>query len=64
MGDNLRSRTPFLVVLIVGLIGFSSLVARPRFQTYHTVDVLQLLASGMCFGVAFAGLLLGRRARS
>jgi hypothetical protein len=41
----------------VGLIGLFSLISRPRFQTYHAVDVLQLLASGMCFGIALAGLL-------
>lgn len=32
----------------------------PRFQAYHTVDVIQLIACGMCFGVAlmwFAGRL-------
>lgn len=29
----------------------------PRFDTLHTVDVLQLLAAGMCFGVALAALI-------
>jgi hypothetical protein len=47
----------------VGLIGLFSLISRPRFQTYHTVDVVQLLASGMCFGVALAGLLRTVRER-
>lgn len=27
---------------------------RPRFQAFHTVDVLQLLATGMCYGFALA----------
>jgi hypothetical protein len=30
---------------------------RPRFASFHNVDVLQLLASGMCFGVALAALI-------
>ena len=30
---------------------------------YHTVDVLQLLASGMCFGIALVWLLLAARDR-
>ena len=29
---------------------------RPRFQAFHTVDVLQLLATGMCYGLALAGI--------
>lgn len=43
--------------MIVGLVGLVSLIGRPRFQTYHAVDVLQLLASGMCFGIALVGVL-------
>jgi len=43
--------------VVVGLSGLFSLINRPRFQTYHTVDVLQLLASGMCLGIALVGLL-------
>lgn len=39
---------PFLI----GLIGFFNLTQRPRFAAIHTVDVVQLLASGACFGVA------------
>ena len=30
---------------------------QPRFQSYHNVDIVQLIASGMCFGVALSGLL-------
>lgn len=52
-----------LMLLIVGLIGVFALVQRPRFQLYHTVDVLQLIASGMCFGVALSRLLMSGRPR-
>ncbi len=48
------------ILVVVGVIGLVSLMGRPRFQTYHTVDVLQLIVSGMCFGVALAGF-FGRR---
>ena len=44
-------------VLLIGMIGLMHLMAQPRFQSYHNVDVLQLIASGMCFGVALSGLL-------
>jgi hypothetical protein len=36
----------------VGSFGLFHLMGSPRFTTYHTVDVVQLLASGACFGVA------------
>ncbi|MGB2593118.1 MAG: hypothetical protein WBG02_10995 [Candidatus Acidiferrum sp.] len=44
---------PFLI----GMIGLFNLMERPRFASIHTVDVVQLLASGACFGVAFAGVI-------
>ncbi|MGH9727854.1 MAG: hypothetical protein ACRD4V_04610 [Candidatus Acidiferrales bacterium] len=44
------------VLIVVGSIGFFSLSQRPRFQAIHTVDVVQLLATGMCYGVALAGI--------
>jgi hypothetical protein len=52
-----RRFAAIFVPAFVGLIGLLSLINRPRFQTYHTVDVVQLLASGMCFGIALTGLL-------
>ena len=50
--------------LVVGLIGFFTLLQRPRFADIHTVDVVQLLASGMCFGVALAALVFWLRNRT
>ena len=58
-----RRFAAIFVPAFVGLIGLFSLINRPRFQAYHTVDVLQLLASGMCFGIALAGLLRTMRER-
>jgi len=55
---NRKSLIPAVVVpLIVGLLGLMNLMNRPRFASYHNVDVLQLLVSGMCFGVALAMLI-------
>ncbi len=45
------------IALVVGITALSTVAGRPRFSGYATVDVLQLLASGMCFGIALAGLL-------
>jgi hypothetical protein len=44
------------ISLVVGIVGLTTVAGRPRFSGYATVDVLQLLASGMCFGIAFAGI--------
>ncbi|MFZ0921940.1 MAG: hypothetical protein WA020_02675, partial [Candidatus Acidiferrales bacterium] len=50
-----------LVLIVIGSVGFLNLSQRPRFQAFRTVDVLQLLATGMCYGVALAGILALRR---
>lgn len=53
------------VLIIIGSIGFLNLSRRPRFQAFHSVDVLQLLATGMCYGFALAGIAeLARRRRA
>ena len=45
------------VSLVVGITALTTVAGRPRFSGYATVDVLQLLAAGMCFGIGFASLL-------
>ena len=47
---------------IFGLIAFINVSRNPRFALIHTVDVVQLIACGMCFGVALARLIAARRA--
>lgn len=46
-----------IVPAIIGVIGLITLMGRPRFAAFHTVDVIQLFASGMCFGVALVALI-------
>jgi hypothetical protein len=41
-----------LVLIMIGSVGFVHLSEQARFQTFHTVDVVQLLATGMCYGIA------------
>jgi formate/nitrite transporter FocA (FNT family) len=54
-----RSQTAAIAApLVIGLIGLTELMHRPRFASIHAVDVLQLLASGMCFGVALVALVM------
>jgi hypothetical protein len=51
-----------LVLIAVGVIGIYRVEHSPRFEMYSTVDVVQLLASGVCFGAALAGVILMLRA--
>ena len=52
-----RRFTSIVVSLIVGLTVLGSLLGRPRVQAYRTVDIIEFVASGMCFGIAFSGIL-------
>ena len=57
MGNFKRFTGFAFAPFLIGMIGLFSLMERPRFAAIHTVDVVQLLASGACFGVALAGLI-------
>ena len=50
--------------VFIGLVGLYNVASKPRFEAFHTVDVIQLIATGMCFGAALGVLVsffLGRR---
>lgn len=56
-----RKRPPvavFIIVLSMGLMGLHRVMQHPQFESYRTVDVIQLVASGACLGAAFVGLLV------
>jgi hypothetical protein len=58
MMDQPRRRrlASIFIPAVIGLSSLFTVIERPRFQAYHTVDVLTLVASGLCFGIAFVGL--------
>ena len=56
--SNRRKLVPFWVPLLFGLLSFFNIVGKPRFATFHGADVLQLIATGMCFGVALVTLVV------
>ena len=65
MAHGKRPIAVWIVPLVVGLAGFYRVTQSPNFQLYRTVDVVQLLGSGVCFGAAMAGVIfLLRGARS
>jgi len=43
-----------------GLFPLLNFIGNPRFETFHKSDVVQLIASGLCFGFGF-GMLFGKR---
>ena len=56
-----RKRPPivvFIIPLMVGLAGFYRVTQSPSFELYRTVDIVQLLGSGACFGAAMVGVIL------
>jgi hypothetical protein len=56
-----RKRPPvvvWIIPLFVGLLGLYRVMQSPQFESYRTVDVVQLLGSGACFGAALAGLIV------
>ena len=36
--------------ICMGLVTFSSVAGNPRFETYHTLDVIRLMTAGAGFG--------------
>ena len=57
-----RGGAAFPVGLIfAGILGILELIERPRYQAYHAVDVVQLVASGMCFGAALVLIVIWSR---
>jgi hypothetical protein len=56
-----RKRPPvvvFIIPLIIGLLGYHRVTQSPQFESYRTVDVVQLVGSGACFGAALTGLMV------
>jgi hypothetical protein len=45
------------IPVLMGSIGLMNIMHKQRFELFHAVDVLQLIASGMCYGVALAALI-------
>jgi hypothetical protein len=54
MAKKRNIATSVIGLILIGSIGLINLTQRPRFANFHTVDVLQLVATGMCYGVALA----------
>ncbi len=52
----------WMLPLLIGAVGFHRVTQSPAFELYRTVDIVQLLGSGVCFGAAMLGMIFMRRA--
>ena len=57
MSNRRRLIPMFFIPVFIGLVNFNSVAKKPRFETFQTIDVVQLIVTGMCFGAAL-GLLV------
>ena len=51
------SRFTGFVLSLMGAMVLLNNLSKPRIEALHGSDVLGLVASGMCFGVGFIGLI-------
>lgn len=51
------------VVAFIGLVGLYTASRRPSFEAVPAVLVVQLIASGMCFGAALGAIVMHFRRR-
>jgi len=49
--------TGAFVPLLIGFFAILDLTQKPRFANFHTVDVVQLVASEMCFGIELTAVI-------
>ena len=47
-----------VILVIVGFAGLNRVMQSPNFAMYRTVDVVQFLRSGVCFGVAMVLIII------
>ena len=58
-------RNPSIAVLCAtSIIAIGNVIREPQFALIRTVDVVQLFASGMCFGIALAMLITALRTKA
>ncbi|HUI75099.1 MAG TPA: hypothetical protein VLX32_09150 [Candidatus Acidoferrum sp.] len=57
MANRKALGSAIFVPVLIGSIGLLNITHKQRFELFHTVDVLQLIASGMCYGVALAAFI-------
>jgi len=52
------------VAFLIGLVGLSTMIASHRLDHIRAVDTVQLIATGMCFGIAIVVAVRSRKTGS
>jgi hypothetical protein len=60
--DRRRLFRVFFVLLVFGLANFVRMLGKPGLATIRTVDIVQLIGTGMCLGGAVVALVLALKA--
>lgn len=55
--NNRRKFWVPLFIAFMGCIAFYNEASSPRFAAIHAIDVIRLIAAGLCFGAAIAALI-------
>ena len=59
MTDRRRAFRIFFVLLAFGLVSLLRMLGRPGLANVRTVDIVQLIGTGMCLGGALVALAIG-----
>jgi len=59
MNDRRRFFRIFFVLLAFGVLSLLRTLGRPSLANVRTVDIVQLIGTGMCLGGALVALVLG-----
>ena len=60
----MSDRKLFLFPFLMGAVVLGNVIRKPRFADLHTMDVLELIAAGMLFGIALVAMLGRLKLRS
>lgn len=45
-----------IFLFFMGIMAFTNAASRPSFETFKAIDIVRLIAVGMCFGAAIVAL--------
>ena len=54
--DRRPKSLSIVLPLIVGISGLITVLARPRAAAYASVDIIELVAGGLCLGIALVAI--------
>jgi hypothetical protein len=55
----MKARGRAAILVVFAAIAFTNVARNPRFEAFHMVDILGLIAAGMCLGASLP-ILMGK----